>query len=277
MRLSLVSLDQQWQAKETNLERCSDFIKEAKEKGSQLIIFPEMTLTGYSLEVSLIAEEENESRTLKQFGKLALESEIFIIFGACLLDASTRKPRNVFCLARPDGTSEVVYAKVHPFSFVGEDRVLEAGNKLGISTIDCITVGAAVCYDLRFPELYAAMAPRVNAIVTIANWPLQRVQHWKSLLIARAIENQCFMLGVNRTGQDGNGLTYEKSSMAVNPDGIVLEPIWQSKYLDLYEIDPEEVRNFRAIFPTISDKRYSLYIKLFEEIHILNQEGKTTK
>jgi len=261
MRVSLISLDQKWHDKNGNFNRCREFVGQSRDYASELVIFPEMTLTGYSLDTAEICEQENKSSTLADFSLLAKEYNIAIVFGACLFNPSTQQPRNQLCLAQPNGSCKAIYAKVHPFSYSGEDKKLEAGDALGFAKIGAMEFGAAVCYDLRFPELYAAMAPHTNAVITIANWPAARVEQWQALLVARAIENQFFMLGVNRIGTDGNGLCYEKSSLVVNPYGKVLNPIVSSNEMDVYELDFQEASIFRAQLPSLRDKRYDLYHK----------------
>lgn len=262
MRFSLVSLDQVWLEKKANFDRCLLLISEAKSCGCELVIFPEMTLTGYSLNMADISESEDKSLTISLFKEAASAVGITIIFGVCLCNSVTGKPRNSFCLARPNRSFSITYSKIHPFSFAGEDRVLEAGNRLGIDQIGKLKIGATICYDLRFPELFSAMASQCDAIITIANWPEPRVNHWRNLLIARAIENQCFMFGVNRIGVDGNGLKYQKSSLVVTPDGEVLKPTIPGYELDVYDIEPSDAMNYRASFPTLRDKRYRLYSDL---------------
>lgn len=264
MRLALASLDQLWLEKDANFARCVELARLARIHDCELIVFPEMTLTGYSLDIDRIAEQEDGSQTLARFGKLAQETGLSIIFGACLLDPTSIRPRNLFCLARPDGSSRAAYAKVHPFSFAGEEKVLEAGDALSVTEVSGLRLGSSICYDLRFPELYSAMAPRCDAVINIANWPVRRVAHWRALLLARAIENQLFVFGVNRIGTDGRGLQYEKSSMAVAPDGTVLEPVLAGTELDIYDLDPAETARYRAVFPTVRDKRYALYREFLE-------------
>lgn len=259
MRVSLISLDQKWHDKEANFNRCKELVIQSVSHGSELVIFPEMTLTGYSLDIPAICEQESDSPTLQRFSQLAKEQNIAIVFGACLISTLTGRPRNQLCLAQPDGNSSAIYAKVHPFSFSGEDKKLEAGESLGFAEVGSLKFGAAVCYDLRFPELYAAMAPLCNSAITIANWPVARVEQWRALLVSRAIENQFFMLGINRIGTDGNGLVYQKSSLAVAPDGKVLSPEFSSAEIDIYEIDVEESALFRTQIPSLRDKRYDLY------------------
>lgn len=264
MYVALVSLNQQWQEKDGNFKRCAEFASLAAENGCVLVIFPEMTLTGYALNMTDNAELEQESASLAHFGDLAREAALDIIFGACLINKVTNKPQNSFCLARRDGTVSVVYRKIHPFSFAGEDSVLTAGDTLGYARCGDLRLGASVCYDLRFPELFAAMSYHCNVMINIANWPARRVSHWRALLQARAIENQCFMIGVNRIGTDGNGLLYEKSSSIYSPDGVLMAPVVAMDEMDVYAIDPQEVKNYRAAFPTIRDKRTSLYKGWFE-------------
>ncbi len=261
MRVSLISLDQRWHDKNENFNRCREFVAQSLNYGSELVIFPEMTLTGYSLDTAEICEQENSSSTLIEFSQLAKEYNVAIVFGACLFSSSTQQPRNQLCLAQPNGSCNAIYAKVHPFSYSGEDKKLEAGDALGFAKVGSMEFGAAVCYDLRFPELYAAMAPYTNAVITIANWPASRIEQWRTLLMARAIENQFFMLGVNRIGTDGNGLKYEKSSLAVNPYGKVLSPIFSSDEIDIYELDLNDASLFREQLPSLRDKRYDLYHK----------------
>lgn len=259
MRIGLASLDQRWLDKDANFSRCANFAYSAARNACELVVFPEMTLTGYAPAATDIAESEIDSPSLKRFGVLANEAGLTIIFGACLLDPETRRPRNQLCVARPDGGCETVYAKIHPFSFAGEDQIFQAGARLGSISVGSLRFGASICYDLRFPELYSAMSSDCNGAIAIANWPARRVTHWRTLLVARAIENQFFMLGVNRTGTDGNQLAYAKSTMAVAPDGSQLDPIVRGEELDIYDIDPLEAARYRAEFPTVRDKRYALY------------------
>jgi len=266
MRVALVSLDQFWLDKENNFTRCVKFVHKAAEDGCELVFFPEMTLTGFSLDALSIVETPNNAMTFEWFGELSSASRVSVIFGACLIDQQTSNPRNVLCLAQQDGTVQSLYAKIHPFNFVGEDKVYDAGNSLEIVNVGALRLGCSICYDLRFPELYSIMSKSCNAVVNIANWPASRLEHWKSLLVARAIENQLFVIGVNRTGLDGNGLQYKKSSMVVSPDGKVLEPLYSEGEFDIYEVDPVEVTDYREAFPVVSDKRYELYAGFYQNI-----------
>ena len=268
MRLALVSLNQIWLDKKTNFSRCGNLAKAAADQGCDLIIFPEMTLTGYSLDAKAIAEPAEHSSSMKWFGELSKNVGIDVIFGACLWDSESEVPQNSLCLANRKGESVVIYSKMHPFSFAGEASVLKAGQSLGFAKSADFLLGCSICYDLRFPELFSIMAANCNAVVNIANWPVQRIAHWRALLVARAIENQLFVFGVNRIGTDGNGLQYEESSMAIAPDGTVLKPVHSDIEIAIYEFNSMETKEYREAFPTVRDKRYDLYQKLYQGIQI---------
>jgi omega-amidase len=262
MRIALISLNQIWQKKIENLERCRDFLKLAHTYGCQLVIFPEMTLTGYSLRLDETAEDVNQSDTMTAFSKLAKEFSLDVVFGCCLKNAGNSKAQNVFCHAKSNSEVEAIYAKLHPFSFVGEHDVIEPGDKLGFIELPTTRLGASICYDLRFPVPYALMASRCSGVICIANWPESRIYHWKALLIARAIENQLFMIGVNRIGVDGNGLSYVKSSIVVAPNGEIVRPVFSGEELDIYDIDETNSARCRTAFPTLRDGNFDLYVNL---------------
>lgn len=264
MHIALVSLDQVWQDKDANFARCTGFVRQAAEQGCALAVFPEMTLTGYTLDMGVLAEQRDAAPTLARFADLATETGVDILFGACLLDSADGRPRNVLCLASQTGGARPVYAKLHPFTFAGEDQVIAAGETLSVTAAGGLRLGCGICYDLRFPEPFSLMAPTCDALVIIANWPARRVSHWRALLLARAIENQCFVLGVNRIGVDGNGLAFEKSTLAVAPDGTLLQPVQGGGELDIYTIEAQEATRYRTAFPTVRDKRFDLYRRFLE-------------
>jgi omega-amidase len=263
MRIALISLDQRWLDKDANFARCGEILRSAAAQGCTVAIFPEMTLTGYSLDMETTAEPAQDSPSLRRLESMARETGVNVIFGASLVEPGSGNPLNTLCLARAGGGVEAVYAKIHPFSFAGEDLALQAGARLGAVTLGELELGCSICYDLRFPEMYSAMARSCNAVVNIANWPIKRVGHWRALLVARAIENQYFVFGVNRTGADGNGLQYEKSSMVVSPEGNVLAALHSEQELDVYDVDLGVVSAYRKAFPTVSDKRYALYKEFY--------------
>ena len=157
------------------------------------------------------------------------------------------------------GVEQARYSKIHPFSFAGEDRVFEAGNRLAEMKVGEFLFGFSICYDLRFPEIYSSQSKNCNALVNIANWPKRRIHHWKTLLQARAIENQVYVIGVNRIGTDGNDLCYEESSMIIDANGNEVMPYHRENELVIIKITNQDLAEFRRNFPTRQDRRPKLY------------------
>jgi len=257
MRVALVSLNQAWENKELNLMACRLFIQRASEQKVGLVIFPEMTLTAFSMDTSTTSEDSESSKTVESFKVLAQEFQVAIVFGVVFKD--TDKATNNAIMIDGAGTIKGCYSKIHPFTFAGEDKVFNGGSEISFGKIGSVTIGLSICYDLRFPEIYSALGKQCDLIINIANWPARRVDHWNTLLRARAIENQIFMLGVNRTGVDGNGLDYKKSSQVINPNGEFLNPLILEDELEIFDIDPEYISKFRQSFSTTQDRKPALY------------------
>jgi omega-amidase len=260
MRVALVSLNQAWENKEDNFQACRFFVKLAKVQDVDLVIFPEMTLTGFSMNTDVTVEDSTSSSTLKIFKELAKEFKIAIIFGVVFRDAD-KATNNALMV---DSAGEVMgsYRKIHPFSFAGEEKIFNGGNEICVVKVVPMTIGLTICYDLRFPEIYSALGKQCDLIINIANWPARRVDHWNALLKARAIENQLFVVGVNRTGTDGKGIDYVKSSQVFSPNGELLNPILSEDQFDIFDIDYEFIKKFKQAFSTTQDRNPALYKSL---------------
>jgi predicted amidohydrolase len=256
MKLALVSLDQAWEDKDTNLSLCKEYIKKVSSKKVDLIIFPEMTLTGFSTNIALTAEVGYSSETIKEFSKLAHTYNIAIIFGVVIRDGDKALNNSVFM--NSDGEILTRYSKIHPFTFSGENKYFNAGSSLEIVNFMDMKIGLTICYDLRFPELYSSLGNTSDLIVNIANWPSKRVDHWNILLKARAIENQIFIAGVNRVGIDGNGLGYTESSNVLNANGEKVEYI-EMDGMKVYNIEKDWTKKFKEKFNTTDDRRIEFY------------------
>lgn len=260
MRVALISMDQVWESKAENLAQCERYIKLAGERQADLVIFPEMTLTGYSMNTEAIQEEFQDSWSLQNFRELSEKYKISIISGVVLKGEG--RPANAALFVQPE-RDITTYAKIHPFSFAGEDRYYRNGDELAVCRLGDCAIGMTICYDLRFPELYAILAKESDVIVNIANWPAKRIDHWFTLLKARAIEQQLYVIGVNRTGVDGNGHQYVRSSVIYNANGEKVEPVFSSEEMDLYEIDIKWTEQFRQNFNSIQDRRVAFYKELY--------------
>lgn len=256
MKIALVSLNQVWEDKEANLLLCENYIKKASASSTDLIIFPEMTLTGFSTNIKKTAEDENSSNTIKNFQDLAKQYGIAIHFGVVISDKN--KALNKSCVIDDYGNIISMYSKIHPFSFAGEDKLFNPGNALSIVDLKGYRIGLSICYDLRFPELYSALAQESDMIINIANWPKKRIDHWNTLLKARAIENQTFLIGVNRTGVDGSNLKYKESSNIFNANGEKLD-YERFDDMKIFDIDKNWTQLFKSKFSTFKDRNTELY------------------
>ncbi len=259
MEIALVSLNQSWENKKENQLKVENALSTIFKNATavDLVIFPEMTLTSFSMESRKIKEVLETSKTVAFFKNNALKYKTFIAFGVVLSRGD--KATNSLIVVNPLGEIEAIYAKIHPFSFAKENQFYEEGNKLTKCSIKSVCVGLTICYDLRFPELYQGYSKDCQLIINIANWPERRVSHWNTLLQARAIENQSFVVGVNRVGIDGNGLSYQKSSQIISPQGTILKGIPLSDEIDIYTIDISEAEQYRENFPVKNDRKVNLY------------------
>lgn len=252
MNIALVSLDQAWEDKESNLIKCEKYIKEASLHDAELIIFPEMTLTGFSLDTNLISEDESSSITITHFKKLSKEYNIAIIFGVVIKEEIKSSNRVYFI----NNLGEIVdyYKKIHPFSFANEDKYYIGGNELKTIDYKGIKFGLTICYDLRFSNLYFELAKlNTSCIINIANWPKKRVDHWNTLLKARAIETQQFIIGVNRIGIDGNQLEYLESSNIFDANGDKVPNTKEIKGMKIMNIDIKKREMYQSQFNTFQD------------------------
>ena len=257
INISCVSLDQIWLDKEENLKKIDYYAGRASSHGSDIVVFPEMTTTGFSMNADAIAEGIDCSETVKKISEIARKHKIWVIAG--LVIKLKDQINNSAVVINSFGELISKYDKIHPFSFTGEDQFYSAGSDLKTFVFNNVTIGLSICYDLRFPEMFSALASKADIVVNIANWPHKRVDHWSVLLRARAIENQIFMIGVNRTGTDGNGLNYSRSTYIYNANGVKVIPIESDSILDVFQLSITDLNDFRKSFPTTKDRRPNLY------------------
>ncbi len=260
MKIALSAMDQAWEDKQANLMTCRKLAARAAALGADLLIFPEMTLTGFTSNAAGVAEDSDASASMKSFSEMAREHRIGVIAGMVL--ASKDRFENCALAYDRNGAQLCRYAKIHPFSLSGEARDIRGGDALATFEHEGTRFGLTICYDLRFPMIWQALGDQCDCIVNIANWPARRVRHWTALLMARAIENQVYVIGVNRVGVDGNGLTYAESSLAFSPDGIEIIPSDADEGLRIIEIEKRAVKEIRDAFPVRRDRRHNLYDEL---------------
>jgi predicted amidohydrolase len=251
MRVAAIQHDITWEHPEATREHVAPMIAAAAAGGARFIVLPEMFATGFSMRPERIAEDEGGPT--EQF-LLARAAE----HGVHLLASIAQRGadggyRNNAVLARPDGSAER-YAKIHPFSYAGEHERYVAGDRFLTTRVGDLRVSVFVCYDLRFADEFWALAGATDLYVVPANWPAPRHEHWRALLQARAIENQAFVLGVNRVGA-AKDLPHLGGSVVIDPLGVRLVEGGPQAAVLTADVDPAVVADVRSNFPFLPDRR----------------------
>jgi omega-amidase len=263
MHITCCQLNIAWQDKPRNFARVRELLGEAHLPAQSLVLLPEMFATGFSMETDLIAEAPGaDSATCSFLKALALEHRCTFMAGLASRDRDGRC-RNRALVFTPAGDLAASYAKFHPFTLGKESEHYAPGHDLVTfpwkEGEESLTVAPAVCYDLRFPELFrAATRKGAHLLAVIANWPIARHEHWLALLRARAIENQCFVAGCNRAGTDPL-LTYLGGSIIYDPSGKVLAEAGNGESVITAEIHPPDLHLYRTKLPFLRDIRADLF------------------
>lgn len=240
-----------------NVKIAEEYIVEAARRGSHLILFPELWSTGYALEQSRELASELNVGIFAQIATLATENKISVL--GSMLEKRGLQTANSAAFFAPNGRLMGVYRKIHLFRLMEEDRWLQAGSAPLLMDLPWGSTGVAICYDLRFPELFRRYAVQGAKIILVpAEWPIERVEHWRALVIARAIENQCYMVVCNSVGLTGN-TTFAGHSMIVDPWGKIVLEMGETPGLGTAEIDLDLVDSVRARIPVFDDRRTDIY------------------
>lgn len=241
-----------WENKKANLDMLEQKIEGIKEP-SEIVILPEMFSTGFSMNVEKLAETM-EGDTVKWMKKIAASKKI-ILTGSIIIEENGRYYNRLIWML-PTGEYGI-YDKRHLFAFADEHSHYTAGSKKLIASVKGWKVNLQVCYDLRFP-VWARQTPgndkmKYDILINVANWPTKRGLAWKTLLQARAIENQCFVIGVNRIGEDGNKNKYSGDSIIVGPLGEIIYQKSDVSDIFTYALKKERIDEVRSHFPFLND------------------------
>lgn len=249
MNIAICQYNPIWNNKTKSIERIESLLIDL-DKQTDCLIFPEMTLTGFTMDAENYAEEI-DGTGIRYFIELSQKLKIDIFAG--IIEKDEERIFNSLFHFNSLGLIQAVYRKIHPFSLSEESKHYSAGEEIVISHIDKTKIGLSICYDLRFPELYRLYGKQnVDIIIDIANWPIKRIEHWKTLLKARAIENQCFMIGANRIGTDPNH-KYNGCSAIFNPMGKELLCAENEERIIYCDIDMGEVKTIKEKLPFLKD------------------------
>lgn len=252
MKVAAIQSDIVWEDPGANFERLQPWIRAASTAGARLIVLPEMYACGFSMNTEAIREPVGGPST-RFLVDQAKQHGLWICGSLPELPEGNERPYNTLVLATPDG-DVVRYRKIHPFSYAKEHEHYQAGTEFVTATVDGTRITLFVCYDLRFADEFWATAEKTDAYVVVANWPTPRREHWKALLRARAIENQAYVIGVNRVGKDAK-LEYAGDSAIIDPLGTVLSEASTGETMLVADVDPEKVAQVRGKFPFMNDRR----------------------
>ncbi len=253
LNLTLIQTNLFWEDKEANLQLLEDKIFGIKEN-TQLVILPEMFSTGFSMNPEELAETM-DGKTMRWMKKVASDKKVIITGSLMIQEKGNYYNRLVWML--PNGQYGQ-YDKRHLFAYAEENKHYTAGNQRLIASVNGWKINLMVCYDLRFP-VWSRQTPsppgegrgeaEYDVLIYIANWPERRSIAWKTLLVARAIENQCYVIGVNRVGKDGHDIYHSGNSMVVDPLGEILYHKADDEDVFTISLEKEHLNKIREKLP----------------------------
>ena len=252
MRLAAVQTNLFWEDAKANYKHIQQQLKAVS--NVDLIVLPEMFPSGFSMNPSSISESEN-GPSLKWMQTLA-KSKNAVVVGSVAVYRQNKYYNSLFWVS-PNGEYSC-YNKKHLFTMAGEHKHYSKGDNLLLTTISSFKCCPLICYDLRFPvwsrNINTDLSFKYDLLIYVANWPSVREDAWITLLKARAIENQCYVIGVNRVGKDGNGVIYSGESRIFGPKGERLDSFKANKeQVEIVELDRSVLEKFRLEFPANSD------------------------
>jgi predicted amidohydrolase len=262
LSVTIVQTNLHWEDKLANLQMLEEKINSITAK-TEIVVLPEMFSTGFSMKPEVLAETM-EGETVQWMKRVAAKKKIILTGSIIIEENGDYFNRLIWML--PNGQYGI-YDKRHRFAYAGEDDHYTAGTKRLIASVKGWKINLLVCYDLRFP-IWARQtsapnpsppvergetAPEYDVLIYVANWPERRIQAWKTLLQARAIENQCYVIGVNRTGKDGNDIYYSGESMIIDPMGEVLYTKKDEEDVFTMSLDKTHLETIREKLPFLKD------------------------
>lgn len=260
LRLALLQMNIEAGNPEVNFAKLSAMLEEAVSGAVKpdVIMFPEMWNTGYALtEIQTIADPNGE-RTIAFLSAFSKKHGVHII-GGSIAELKENDVRNTIYAFDRDGNKVADYSKIHLFRLMEEEKYLAAGDKLGKLEIEGAQAGMMICYDIRFPELARKLAlDGAKLLFVPAEWPHPRLHHWRTLLTARAIENQMFVIACNRMGTSGD-THFFGHSIVLDPWGEIIAEAGEDETILYADIDLSLVDTVRAKIPVFEDRRPTLY------------------
>ena len=259
LTITLLQTDLRWEDKAANLQMLEYKIGSINER-TEIVVLPEMFSTGFSMQTDLLAEKM-DGETIEWMRRVAKERKIILCGSIIINEDENYFNRLIWML--PNGEYGF-YDKRHLFAYAGEDNYFSPGNKRFIASAKGWKINLLICYDLRFPVWARQTSPsnslskgeggsEYDVLIYVANWPERRSHAWKTLLCARAIENQCYVIGVNRVGNDGNNIYHSGDSMVIDPLGEVLYHVNDDEDIFTITLDKTHLQSVREKLPFLRD------------------------
>ena len=244
MKIIGLQYDIAWENPELNFRAVSKMLEQSPPQEGTLVVLPEMFATGFSMNADLTRQAGKPS---EEFITGISEKYSCYTLGGLVENAADGHPYNYACLRNPNGTRALRYKKIHQFS--DERFNYAAGHRVCTVNIEGMSICPLICYDLRFPETFRkATLAGVELFIIIASWPSSRIEHWKTLLKARAIENQAYVLGVNRTGNSPEH-EYNGQSILFDYTGKQIANLGDQEGIISAELSLEAIQEYRSKFP----------------------------
>ncbi|WP_153799848.1 amidohydrolase [Foetidibacter luteolus] len=248
LTFTLIQTNLHWQDKAANLAMLQEKIGSLQSK-AEIVVLPEMFSTGFSMQPQQMAEDMS-GPTVAWMKKMAASKKIILTGSLIIQEGDAFYNRLIWM--QPDGRYGV-YDKRHLFGFAGEDEQYSPGVQRLIASVKGWKINLQVCYDLRFPVWARQTEEPYDVLLYVANWPERRNHAWKTLLQARAIENQCYVVAVNRVGNDGNNIYHSGDSMVIDPLGEVLYHKAHEEDVFTITLQKDALADTRARFPFLKD------------------------
>jgi omega-amidase len=251
LSITTIQTNLHWENKTANLRMLKNKINSIEEK-TEIVVLPEMFSTGFSMKPQLLAETM-DGETVQWMKEISSDNKIILTGSIIIKEDEKFYNRLIWML--PNGEFGY-YDKRHLFAYGDEHSNYSAGNKRLIASVKGWKINLQVCYDLRFPvwtRQQITETPEYDVLINVANWPDKRIHAWKTLLCARAIENQCYVVGVNRIGNDGNNIYHSGNSLVIDPLGQVLYYMADQEDIFTIILEKEKLDEVRSKFPFWKD------------------------
>jgi predicted amidohydrolase len=248
LSITLIQTELFWEDIDANIAMLTRKIESVGPR-TDLIVLPEMCTTGFSMQAPRLAQPM-DGPAVAWLRQTARQKQTALVGSMIVKENDGYYNRLLW--AGPD-ESLIIYDKKHLFRFAGEEKVYSPGTRLVTVDLNGWRIRPFICYDLRFPAWTRNLGPSYDVALFIANWPEKRSPHWRTLLRARAIENQCYVIGLNRVGLDGNGFNYSGDSAVIDATGAVLFEKSHVEIIHTATLDPQPLQTSRQTFPAWMD------------------------